>query len=85
LITPYTLITPYNIIIHSHLGSLLPLNLDKVKNSINPAEIQEIFAVPLDFFLRETPEKYTISVKPEPEREKNFPFHLIIELSLSQA
>lgn len=73
----HRLVTPYNIIIHSHLGSLLPLSLREIRSSINPAEIQEIFTVPLDFFLRNEPEKYNLSVKPEPISNKKFPFHLI--------
>ncbi len=41
----------------------------------NPAEVGEIFTVPLAFFLNNAPEIYRIQFKPEPE--ENFPFNLI--------
>ncbi|HWO97807.1 MAG TPA: coenzyme A pyrophosphatase, partial [Bacillus sp. (in: firmicutes)] len=41
----------------------------------NPAEVAEIFTVPLSFFEKSEPERYTIRFKTEPEQ--GFPFHLI--------
>ncbi|NRD80397.1 CoA pyrophosphatase [Bacillus sp. BRMEA1] len=43
--------------------------------SVNPAEVGEIFSVPISFFLNQPPKIYQVQFKIEPER--NFPFDLI--------
>lgn len=41
----------------------------------NPQEVEEIFCVPIDFFLENEPDSYHVKLKAEPEED--FPFHLI--------
>jgi coenzyme A diphosphatase NUDT7 len=41
----------------------------------NPAEVAEVFYVPLDYFLTTTPKRHDIQVQLEPD--ESFPFHLI--------
>lgn len=66
------LISPFNMILYpfagfiNHYEDLLP----------NPSEVEEVFTVPLSFFLENEPKIYRITLKPEPEED--FPYELII-------
>ncbi|RHW36352.1 CoA pyrophosphatase [Neobacillus notoginsengisoli] len=62
------LISPFGMIIYPFAGFID--DADKIKP--NPAEVSEIFAVPLSFFIDAKPEIYSIHFKAEPE--ENFPF-----------
>ncbi|WP_066061696.1 NUDIX hydrolase [Neobacillus soli] len=65
------MISPFGMIIYPYVGYI------NNANSIlpNPAEVGEIFTVPLAFLINNPPEKYKINFKAEPE--ENFPFDLI--------
>ena len=45
------------------------------QNTFSPAEVDEVFTVPLDFFLHTEPKCYVTRAKVEPE--KDFPYELI--------
>lgn len=66
------LVSPFDMIVYPHAGfingyeSIIP----------NPAEVEEVFTVPLSFFLHTPPKIHYVNVKMEPE--ENFPFDLIV-------
>lgn len=66
------LVSPFDMIVYPHVGfingyeSIIP----------NPAEVEEVFTVPLSFFLKTPPKIHYVNVKMVPE--ENFPFDLIV-------
>ncbi len=64
-----TLITPFNYIIYTHVGVL-----NNYKYTFN-GEVNEVFTVPLSYFISQKPKCYYINVDLEPDT--NFPYHLI--------
>lgn len=67
------LVSHANSCIHSFLGRITGINIEKVKP--NKAEVDHIFTVPLEFFLDTEPEVYYIDVNKETTRD--FPYNLI--------
>jgi len=65
------MISPFGMILYPYVGYIN--NPEKIKPS--PAEVGEIFTVPLSFLIHNEPEIYRIELKAEPE--ENFPFDLI--------
>ncbi|AMA71868.1 NUDIX hydrolase [Aneurinibacillus thermoaerophilus] len=65
------LIPPYSSSIYSFIGKIH----DYRKISPNKNEVEEIFYVPLDFFLEKEPDVHYIHLAVKPE--ENFPFELI--------
>jgi peroxisomal coenzyme A diphosphatase NUDT7 len=66
------MISPFGMIIYPFVGYI-----NNPKTIVpNPAEVGEIFTVPLSFFFTNEPEIYHIEFKAEPE--ENFPFDLIV-------
>jgi 8-oxo-dGTP pyrophosphatase MutT (NUDIX family) len=65
------MISPFGTIIHPYVGVIS----EAETICPNPAEVEEVFTIPLSFFKEAEPERYTIDFKIEPEQ--NFPFHLI--------
>ncbi|MBB6453242.1 8-oxo-dGTP pyrophosphatase MutT (NUDIX family) [Salirhabdus euzebyi] len=65
------LVSPFGMVIYSHVGFIKRPSLIKA----NHAEVEEIFTVPLSFFLKHKPEIHLIHTKLEPE--ESFPLHLI--------
>jgi 8-oxo-dGTP pyrophosphatase MutT (NUDIX family) len=66
------MISPFGMIIYPFVGFI-----NNPKTIVpNPAEVGEIFTVPLSFFFNNEPEIYHIEFKAEPE--VNFPFDLIV-------
>ena len=65
-------ISPFGMIIYPYVGVIE--NIDRMNP--NPAEVGEIFTVPLSFFLKNTPDIFHVNFKAEPE--ENFPFEWII-------
>lgn len=65
------LISPFSMILFPFAGFIN--NFERIHP--NPSEVEEVFTVPLSFFLENKPEMYRINLKPEPE--ENFPFELI--------
>jgi coenzyme A diphosphatase NUDT7 len=65
------MISPFGMMVYPFAG------LIKVSKTIhyNPSEVNEVFTVPLTFFLKNPPAIYHINFKVEPE--ENFPFDLI--------
>lgn len=65
------LISPFGMIIYPYAGFI------KKPDGIhpNPSEVEEIFTVPLSFFMEHEPKIYRVNLKPEPE--DNFPYDLI--------
>jgi 8-oxo-dGTP pyrophosphatase MutT (NUDIX family) len=61
-----------NFILYPFVGLL---NTDYDSLSINRAEVEEIFTVPLDFFLENEPETYNVSYRPD--FKPGFPFERI--------
>lgn len=60
-------------IIHCFVGQIFGINVEDMKP--NPAEVDHIFTVPLDFFIEEEPDVYTIEFQRNIARE--FPYNLI--------
>jgi len=67
------LVTPFNYIIYPFVGEIKKPYVDRIKGS--PDEVDEVFAVPLDFFLETEPECYQAATKLQIPQE--FPFELI--------
>ncbi|MBM7663507.1 8-oxo-dGTP pyrophosphatase MutT (NUDIX family) [Bacillus mesophilus] len=65
------LISPFGMMIFSFVGFIQ--SLDSIK--LNPAEVGEIFVVPLSFFLENEPEVYHVNFKVQPD--ESFPVNLI--------
>lgn len=66
------MVNPFGTIIYPYVGFLKELT----QINPNPAEVAEVFAVPLSYLQKKGPEIYQINFKLEPE--ENFPFHQII-------
>jgi coenzyme A diphosphatase NUDT7 len=65
------MISPFGMILYPFVGNIN--SPEKIKPS--PAEVGEIFTVPLSFFIHNEPEIYRVALKAEPS--ENFPFDLI--------
>ena len=67
------LITPFNFIIYAFVGKI---NIDSIEEiKVNSYEVEEIFTVPLNFFLNHQVEKYAAVLKSE--FDQDFPYHLL--------
>jgi peroxisomal coenzyme A diphosphatase NUDT7 len=66
------MISPFGMMIYPFVAILE----SPEKFQLNPAEVGEIFTVPLSYFIENAPDIYRIHFKVEPE--ENFPFDLII-------
>lgn len=58
--------------IYTFVGQLIDPN----KIFLDPNEVDEIFTVPLEYFLETEPEVFKVTLQAKPE--KNFPYHLIV-------
>ncbi len=67
------LIPPFNIALYPFTGFLKVDSLADLE--INKAEVQEIFTVPLNYFLENEPETHVVNCRHE--INENFPYHLI--------
>ena len=67
------LITPFNFIIYAFVGKIKVKSIEEIK--VNNYEVEEIFTVPLDFFLNHQVEKYAAVLKSE--FDQDFPYHLL--------
>ncbi|TFE00091.1 CoA pyrophosphatase [Jeotgalibacillus sp. R-1-5s-1] len=65
------LVSPFGMTISTYVGFLD----DDHELKPNPAEVEEVFTVPLSFFMDTSPDEHTINVEVKPE--ENFPFDLI--------
>lgn len=65
------LITPHQLVIHPYVG----LILEKEKIKPDPTEVEEVFVVPLQFFLETKPVIRLVDVVMQPGAD--FPYHLI--------
>ncbi|SET18472.1 NUDIX domain-containing protein [Salinibacillus kushneri] len=65
------LVSPSGMIVYSHVGWIDSLN----NMNPNPQEVEEVFMVPLSFFMTTKPDVYHIDVKVKPQ--EGFPFDLI--------
>ena len=66
------LVSPFGMIVYPHIGNI---NGSELINP-NPAEVEEVFTVPLSFFLKTPPKIHYVNMKLEPE--ENFPLDLIV-------
>lgn len=66
------LLSPFGMILYPYAGFIE--NFDNIQ--ANPAEVGEIFTVPLSYFLENKPKIYYVDLKPEPQ--ENFPLDLIV-------
>lgn len=64
-------VTPYDTVIYPFVGTIESISDLK----LNPEEVDQIFTVPLAYFLKEGPSIHYIEMKPEPN--SSFPYHLI--------
>ncbi|QHS23704.1 CoA pyrophosphatase [Virgibacillus sp. MSP4-1] len=65
------MVSPFGMIVYAHAGWI-----DSLDNlNPNPEEVEEIFMVPLTFFMENEPDVYHVDVKVKPEA--GFPFELI--------
>ena len=67
------LITPFNFVIYAFVGKINVDSIEEIK--INNYEVEEIFTVPLEFFLKHDVEKYAAVLKSE--FDQDFPYHLL--------
>jgi 8-oxo-dGTP pyrophosphatase MutT (NUDIX family) len=67
------LITPFNFIIYAFVGKINVDSIEEIK--VNNYEVEEIFTVPLKFFLNHQAEKYAAVLKSE--FDQDFPYHLL--------
>lgn len=65
------LITPFRTVLYPFAGFIN----DSSKIQPNPAEVSEVFTVPLSYLIQSKPDIYHVNLKPEPEA--NFPFDLV--------
>ncbi|MGI8313737.1 NUDIX hydrolase [Halobacillus mangrovi] len=66
------MVSPFGMRIYTYVGFIDKEEADLVPN---PAEVEEVFTVPLSFFLENDPEVYRVNFEVKPE--ENFPFDLI--------
>ncbi|MHC0037035.1 NUDIX hydrolase [Pseudoneobacillus sp. C159] len=66
------LFSPFGMIIYPFAGFIH--DIDEIEP--NPAEVEEVFTVPITFFINSQPKIYKVDFKAEPE--ENFPYDLII-------
>jgi peroxisomal coenzyme A diphosphatase NUDT7 len=66
------LFSPFGMIIYPYVGFIE--NPEKITPNIS--EVEEVFTVPLSYFMKNEPKIYEINFKAEPE--ENFPFDLLI-------
>ncbi|MDI6600388.1 MAG: CoA pyrophosphatase [Thermoanaerobacteraceae bacterium] len=72
LIAPLdVVITPFNLIIYPYVGKIL--TPDAIRP--NTDEVKEVFYVPMDYFVKNKPNTYYVSVKVVPSAD--FPYRLI--------
>ncbi len=64
------LVSPYNSIIYPYVG-----RVKSGKIICNPQEVEEIFTVPLSYFMKEKPILYELPIGPT--LKEDFPYHLI--------
>lgn len=64
------LITPYNFIIYPFVAKA---NTSDIKP--NKDEVDHIFKVPIEFFIKNSPDFHELSIMPNPDEQ--FPYHLI--------
>jgi 8-oxo-dGTP pyrophosphatase MutT (NUDIX family) len=67
------LITPFNFIIYAFVGKINVDSIEEIK--VNNYEVEEIFTVPLDYFINHQVEKYAAVLKSE--FDQDFPYHLL--------
>jgi 8-oxo-dGTP pyrophosphatase MutT (NUDIX family) len=67
------LITPFNFVIYAFVGKINVDSIEEIK--VNNYEVEEIFTVPLEFFLKHDVEKYAAVLKSE--FDQDFPYHLL--------
>ena len=66
-----TLVSPFGMTISTYVGFI-----DRAAALVpNPAEVEEVFTVPLSFFLENEPDMHSINVEVKPE--EGFPYDLI--------
>lgn len=67
------LFSPFGMIVYPYVGFI------KKPKSItpNPSEVEEVFTVPISFFLENEPKIYQVNFKAEPE--ENFPYDLLVD------
>ncbi|MEQ6377324.1 CoA pyrophosphatase [Bacillaceae bacterium S4-13-56] len=65
------LVSPFGLIIFPYVAHITDFN----SMTINPEEVEEIFTVPLSYFMNKEPEIFHINLEVKPET--NFPFELI--------
>lgn len=66
------MVSPFGMIIYAFAGFIAPTAVFKP----NPAEVGELFSVPLSFFLNKPPRIYQINFDVQPE--ESFPYDLIV-------
>ncbi|WP_205842059.1 NUDIX hydrolase [Natranaerobius trueperi] len=66
------LLTPFNMIIIPYIG-FLDTDINNMK--VNKTEVEEVFSIPINYFINNKPQCYNTKVEPIPE--ENFPYHLI--------
>lgn len=67
------LVTPFNYLIYPFVGEIKKPYIDHITGA--PGEVDEVFTVPLEYFLNTRPECYRMATKFQAPRE--FPFGLI--------
>jgi coenzyme A diphosphatase NUDT7 len=66
------MVSPFGMRVYTYVGFI---EKEEAELDPNPAEVEEVFTVPLSFFLETEPEVYRVNFEVKPE--ENFPFDLI--------
>ncbi|WP_173918196.1 CoA pyrophosphatase [Halobacillus sp. Marseille-Q1614] len=66
------MVSPFGMMVTTYVGFL---NLDEKFIQPNPAEVEEVFTVPLSFFKKNSPDIHYVNFEVKPE--EGFPFELI--------
>lgn len=73
------IIAPLDVLVSRHAAIIYPY-VGTVAQDVSlrpdPAEVAEVFTVPLDYFLSVEPERHDVPLKVEPPED--FPYHLIV-------
>ncbi|WP_456277174.1 NUDIX hydrolase [Bacillus sp. AK128] len=66
------LVSPFGMIVYTYVGFIQSIE----SINVNPAEVDDVFLVPLSYFLDHKPDLYHVHFKVEPD--KDFPIDLIV-------
>lgn len=67
------IVMPFNMVIRPFIGLITDVDIFNIK--YNKAEVDSLFSVPIDFFIKNHPRCHNMKLKPK--LDEDFPYHLI--------